>query len=175
MQLDRVAQEELLPQMHSVTHYETPELYVSTLHRFREGAWEGGVADLMVACRPQGGVEGLGADHELAREPAHIVLLVHDGQPREVVPLVRLAAGWGHVHGDHDSGQRSAVQPHKRPLVLFAICRQEAAVSCIASTAACLRDTDCCRVTSQHSAFPHSQALVLHAHLSLPGGISQGV
>ena len=77
---------------------------------------------LVVASRPKGAVEGLGANHELAAEPSDVVLLVHDGQAREVVPLVGLAARARHVHGDQDCGQRGAVQPHKGPLIRPPVC-----------------------------------------------------
>ena len=76
----------------------------------------------MVASRPEGAVKGLGADHELAAEPSDVVLLVHDGQAREVVALVGLAARPRHIHGDQDCGQRGAVQPHKGPLIRPPVC-----------------------------------------------------
>ena len=76
----------------------------------------------MVASRPEGAVKGLGANHELAAEPPDVVLLVHDGQACEVVPLIGLAVRSRHVHGNEDGGQRGAVQPHKGPLICPAVC-----------------------------------------------------
>lgn len=76
----------------------------------------------MVASRSEGAVKGLGAYHELAAEPPDVVLLVHDGQAREKVPLVSFAVRARHIHGNEDGGQRGAVQPHKRPLICPAVC-----------------------------------------------------